>query len=190
MPTRKIFVVGVEENSKNQSTKKDGRKASKSGICKSSYTGGLHVFTILCCCILAMSILTLVPRHNSILEPAHWFEVNIPSAIACFIMTTVTVLDFIVIFERNSLVTIQFFLKTYLTTYLTVTTCYCTIYMIWTMILEYNHPMPYVGVLVIFPLRIVSMVSLPEEFRILIDSLFYYPNQSNFILLQCNIILY
>ena len=107
-----------------------------------------------------MSILTLIPRHNSILEPAYWFEVNIPSAMACFSLTTIVVLDFIVIFEKNSLVTIQFFLKTYLATYLTVTTFYCTIYMVWTMILEYNHPMPHVGALVNFPLRIVSMVSL------------------------------
>ena len=131
MPARKIFVICRDENPKKQSsTKKDGTKARKSGINDSCYTGGLHVFTILCCCSLAMSVLTLIPRHNSILEPAYWFEVNIPSAMACFIVTTMIVLDFIVIFEKNSLVTIQFFLMTYLATYLTVTTCYCTIYII------------------------------------------------------------
>ena len=169
MPTRKIFVVGGEEIPEKQSAnKKDGRKTRKSGVYNSSYTGSLHVFTILCCCSLAMSMLTLIPRHNSILEPAYWFEVNIPSAMACFIEITMIVLDFIVIFEKNSLITIRFFLTTYLATYLTVTTCYCTIHIIWTVILEYNHPMPHVGALVNWNLKMVSIVSLsltlPREF--------------------------
>ena len=56
MTTRKIFVVGGEQHSRTQSsTKRNSRKARKSGIFNSSYTGGLHIFTILCCCGVAMS---------------------------------------------------------------------------------------------------------------------------------------
>ena len=169
MTTEKISVIhGEEATEKQSSIWKNGRMECKSDNPNINYWSGLHVFTVLCCCSLAMSVLTLIPRHNSILEPAYWFEVNIPSAMACFIVTTMIVLDFIVIFEKNYLITIKFFLMTYLATYMTVTTCYCTIYIIWTVISEYNHPMPHVGVIVNWNLRIVSMVSLflilPREF--------------------------
>ena len=108
-----------------------------------------------------MSILTLIPRHNSIIDQSYWYESNITLAMTCFILTMVIVLDFIVMFPKNSFVTTQFFLKNYFATFVTCITCYCTCYMIWTMILEYNHPIPNIGIIIYFPMKIVSIVSLP-----------------------------
>ena len=134
------------------------RKSSYSNINRWSV---LHVFTILFCCALVMSIMTLIPRHNSILDQSYWFEINIVTATSYFIMTVVIVLDFIILFEKGSFVTIQFFLKNYLATFLTWIVCFCVSYMIWTLILEYNHPMPMYGFYLHFPTKIVSAVSLP-----------------------------
>ena len=134
------------------------RKSSYSNINRWSV---LHVFTILFCCALVMSIMTLIPRHNSILDQSYWFEINIVTATSYFIMTVVIVLDFIILFEKGSFVTIQFFLKNYLATFLTWIACFCVSYMIWTLILEYNHPMPMYGFYLHFPTKIVSAVSLP-----------------------------
>ena len=119
--------------------------AKDSDDAKNSYWNWLHILSILCCCGLAMSMMTLMPRHNSILEPSYWFEVNITTSAAYFMMTAMIVLDFWILFGRKSFVYVRFFLKNYLATFLTWIIYFCLSYMIWTMILEYNHPMPMVN---------------------------------------------
>ena len=160
MKTETIFVIHGEEATKKQSSlRKNGRNARDSDNPSINYWSGLHVFTILCCSGLVMSILTLIPRHNSLLDQSYWFEINIVVAIAYFTVTASTVLDFLVLFEKNSLVTIRLFLKSYLATFVTWIVCFCTIYMIWTMMLDYNHPMPWIGFIVHVPTKIVSSIS-------------------------------
>ena len=113
-------------------------------------------------------VMTVMPRHNSILEPSYWFEVNITTSAAYFMMTAMIVLDFWILFGRKSFVYVRFFLKNYLATFLTWIIYFCLSYMIWTMILEYNHPMPMVNQYGFFVTKIASISSLllmlPKEF--------------------------
>ena len=161
MTNREIFVIDGEDNKKEQSSvRKDRRMAHKFGNSNSMYWNGLHVFTILCCCGLAMSILTLIPRHNPFHDQSYWFEFSFVAANTYFIGTVGIVLDFVVLFEMRSLVTIRFFLKNYLATFLTWILSFCTGYMIWTLILDYNYPIPVNGALFHWPAKIVSLVSL------------------------------
>lgn len=157
MATRKIFVVSGEESSKEESsTRRNGNRARIAGVTNIKFMGGLHVLSILCCCGLAMSVLTLIPRHNSILDQSYWFEINIVMAMKYFIATAVVVLDIIVLFEKNSWVPTRFFLKNFLATFSTWIIFYCATYMIWTMVLEYNHPMPFFHVILSHPTKMVS----------------------------------
>ena len=155
-------MVNQEEILENQSQiRENGRMAKKSGDSTISYWSGLHVFSILCCCGLAMSILTLIPRHNSLLDQSYWLEISIVAAPAYLIRTALIALDFIVLFENDSMITPRIFVKCYLANFLTWIVGYCTIYMIWKMILEYNHPMPLYNFILYFPTKIVSVVSVP-----------------------------
>ena len=124
-----------------------------------SYWNWFHILSILCCCGLAMSMMTLMPRHNSILEPSYWFEVNITTSAAYFMMTAMIVLDFWILFGRKSFVYVRFFLKNYLATFMTWIIYFCLSYIIWTMILEYNHPMPMVNQYGFFVTKIASISS-------------------------------
>ena len=108
-----------------------------------------------------MSILTLIPRHNSIQDPSYWYETTIVAAPAWFIRTAMIVVDFMVLFENDSVITTRIFFKSYLANFLTWLVGYFTIYMIWTMILEYNYPMPMFDLILYFPTRIASFISLP-----------------------------
>ena len=165
MTTGKIFLIHGEDISKKQSSiRRNGRLAPTSGNSNSNYWSMLHVFSILCLSGLAMSILTLIPRHNSILDQSYWFEISIVAAPAYLIRTAITVLDYIVLFEKDSMITTRIFFKTYFANFLTWIVGYCAIYMIWTMILEYNHPMPFVDLILYFPLKMASSVSLPLMF--------------------------
>ena len=162
MATRKIFVINGEETTKKQSSIGRNRgMARKSGNPNINYWSGLHVFTILCCCGLVMSILTLIPRHDPILDQKYWFEINILMAGTSFIMQANMVLDFVVLLGKRSLVTIRFFLKNWLAYFLTWIIGVCTIYVIWTMILEYNYPMPWWVFILYIPTKIVSVLSVP-----------------------------
>ena len=139
------MIDGEETTEKQPSRRKNGGLVRKSGNQNINYWSGFHVFTVLCCCGLAMSILTLIPRHNSIHDQSYWFEISTVTAISYLITTAVIVLDFVVLFQNTSVVTIRFFLKNYFATFLTWLICFCTSYIIWTVILEYNHPMPLIG---------------------------------------------
>ena len=161
MASGKIFLVNGDNILENQSqVTKNARIVKQSGDSTISYWSGLHVFSILCCCGLAMSIMTLIPRHNSMIDQSYWFEINILTATVYFIMTAMIVVDFIVLFEKSSLVTIRFFLNNYFATFLTWIIGFCISYIIWTMILEHNHPMPFTGVIFHFPTKLASVLSL------------------------------
>lgn len=164
MKTRQIFLIDGREGTKKQSTIRGNKKiANKSGNQHINYWSGFHVFTILCSCVLAVSILTVMPRHNSIIDQSYWFDINIVTASLCFISRAVILLDFIVLFGKSSVVTIRFFLKNYLANFLTRVIGFLVVYMIWTKILEYNHPMPWWGLILYFPNKIVLLM-LPREF--------------------------
>ena len=80
MATEKIFSIPGKEILKDKScNKNDDGKDEESEVLTVNYRSGLHVFTILLGCGLAMSILTLISRHNSIKEPTYWFEIIFPA---------------------------------------------------------------------------------------------------------------
>ena len=77
MAPRKIFIISPMETSTVQSSNRNGDEiAEASPVPDIKYRNGLHVLTILCCSALATSIFALIPRHNSIIEPSYWFEIN------------------------------------------------------------------------------------------------------------------
>ena len=170
MITKKIFTVSGQENPMDKSSNSgNGRRARQSGISKISFRSGLLIFSILCCCGIAMSILTLIPRHNSILYQKYWYEISIPASMANFTMVVVTFLHFIVLVEKDSLVTIGFFFKTFIGALLTWIICFCITYLFWTLISEYNHPMPLLGIIsgpigAKIGIIVSFLVMLPNEF--------------------------
>ena len=77
MTSEKIFsITGKEIPKEKPCSKNNDTTAETSDISKISYRHGLHVFTILIGCGLAMSILALIPRHNSVENQTYWFEVS------------------------------------------------------------------------------------------------------------------
>ena len=162
MTKTQIFVIDGEETTEEKSsTRRNGSIVRKSYNGNINYWSGLHIFTIVCCCGSLMSILTLIPRHNSIIDQSFWFEISAVAAITWLLATAVMVMDFTIMFSNRSLVSIRFFLKNYMACFLTWLICFCTSYMIWTMILENSHPMPWIGLIVYLTTKIVSVVSLP-----------------------------
>ena len=101
----------------------------------------------------------MIPRHNSILDPSYWFEVNIPTGMGLFLMTTVMILECIILTEDDSFVSIHHFMRLYFFLFLSWIILYCTCCISWSIVLGHNHPMPFIGLICYFPTKLLSIGS-------------------------------
>ena len=161
MPNGKLFIISGKDNSEEKLSNRKDRVAIALVDPDSSYKNGFHLLSILCSCGLALSIFTLIPRHNSILEPSYWYEIIFPAGFMLIFWTVALALDFFVLTEKDVLITIQLFFKNFLASLLTWNTIFFLCHMIWTTVLEYNHPMPLFGSICYCITTIVSYASLP-----------------------------
>ena len=155
----KIFSITGTEISRDKSSNKNKSEKFRGSVvadtindmrCVASYWNGLHIFSVLCACGLAMSILALIPRHNAILDPTFWFEINIPAGFGIILLQAEIFLDFSILIGKNSLISVRLVVKIFLVSLVTWATIFITFYIIWTTMLEYNAPMPLVGLLYFF----------------------------------------
>ena len=161
MTTRKIFIISGKESSEEESSSRKNVKIAKALVeSKIKYWHGLHVLSILSCCALAMSVVALIPRNNSILEQSYWFEIIFPAEFGVAITATMKVLDLFLWTKKKSLLTFRFLAKYYSVVLLTWITSFSVSYIIWTQISEYNHPMPLFGLLCRLTNWVVELASL------------------------------
>ena len=105
----------------------------------------LHILTILALFALVISPISLIPRHNSILCPEYWYEIDIPVVIAMFFSSTTLIINCHVFINRQSLTSVSVILKIWLM-YVTGFIVPSTVsYIVWSIYLQYNHPMPLLG---------------------------------------------
>ena len=98
---------------------------------------------MLALCILSSSTILLFPQHNAILFPEYWYESMIMGSVSFVLslsMDTMVALKFYVM--ADFMLSFWVFIRLYLATAVAwVMTC-CFSYAIWSVYLEYNHPMP------------------------------------------------
>lgn len=92
-----------------------------------------------------VSTQTLIPRHNSIIYPRFWFEVNLPVSLHIFLSSIGTVLDIFIFTKLEFLKSIFVVLKYFSWTLLGWIIPYVMCYLIWSMYFGYNHPIPLLG---------------------------------------------
>ena len=156
----KIFRIILKESSKEENNEREDSKNEtfqfpKHMICRN----GLQLIGILGVSLSAVSFLILIPRHNSILEPEHWFEMLLPAAAGCLLASSMMILSCSILTETNYFVSTQFILKIFLLRFLIWATFYCICYIVWTGFLEYNHPMPFLGLISYYPMAQISLQS-------------------------------
>ena len=163
LTTEKIFTITVKEILKEKSCRKnDNGKDEGSEVSTISYRSGLHVFTILFGCGLAMSIETLIPRHNSIQEPIYWFEIIFPFGFGTIFSISSIMIDLSILMEKETMISIVLYLKVIVVYLLSWIVAFCSCYILWTIILGYNHPMPQVGILCYLFYFHVVILTLPR----------------------------
>ena len=184
MTTSNIFYVSVEDVSREEQPESKSYGRNNHPLVFVSYWNGLHILGILLLCTLVISVHTSIPRHNSILEPSYWFEVNTPAGMGLFLMTTVMILECIILTEDDSFASIHHFMRLYFFLFLSWIILYCTSYTLWSIVLGYNHPMPFIGLICYFPTKLLSIGS----FTILLS--LHRVSESRFMQKQKKFMLY
>ena len=102
--------------------------------------------------IILVSILfvipwTTIPRTNSIIYQAYWLELLLPAASISILDAGYDLLDLTIWTKEKSLISLKVFSKMFLTYGSISIVAYVLSYVIWCLILGYNHPLPYVSLL-------------------------------------------
>ena len=115
-----------------------------------SYWNLLYVPVILFACTVATFPQAMIPRHNSIIHPAYWFENNLVFGFALLTLTTVYVLECFILTEEKTLISFWVFLRLFIWNMIGWLVPYCLAFYLWSIHLGYRHPMPLVGVIWLF----------------------------------------
>ena len=161
MTKEKVFVIAGTNIQKNESAKRKNHEDRSLEDSNKSYWNGCHIVSTLLTCGITMSVSTLIPRHNSIIEPTSWFEMMFVVGFVMITEIAETIWSLAILMQKNSLFSISLFVKLFMVSFLTWISIYCFCYILWTTIIGYNHPMPLVGMACGLPAKIVQIVSLP-----------------------------
>ena len=113
---------------------------------KASYWNALYIPLILGISILTTSILTLIPRHNSMAYPEYWFEMAIILVLVFSTTSTISyVTEVFIYMDLEYLASVNIVTKHFLRTLIAFGIPYGILCFGWTNFLQYNHPMPFLG---------------------------------------------
>lgn len=125
-----------------------------------SYWNIMYIFVILVGCTIETSIVTMIPRHNTILYPEFWYEPMILVVLTVFLRLAVaTIMELFIFSNVQELLTPKVFLKLFLAYSLPFVLLYCLCYFTWSVWLGRNHPLPYIGACgyVVYPVFFISV---------------------------------
>ena len=109
-----------------------------------SYWNGFYIFAILIYSVLFSSITLVIPQHDTIKHPQYWYELMYMHSLwfpANRLLHFYQSCSFV--FKMPSMITLGATFRLFLATTLGFIAPYVMSYIIWTLILDYNHPMPF-----------------------------------------------
>ena len=143
-----IKFINVRGYSRERSSKSKmyTEKAIESSSKDASYWNILHIFGVLLACLLQTSIVTLIPRQNSVVYPDYWYEGIIVFVLGVHLQATANlIMEAFIFLDEKSVLTSSIFLVVLIELVLSFIIPYCMCYIIWTFYLGYNYPIPFLG---------------------------------------------
>ena len=168
-----ISVINVPESSPQKESedefKTESKTETKTISSSVSYWNFLYILVMLVGCLLATSVVTLIPRHNSIFYPEYWYEPMVFCILTVGLRFALATIAELYIFTNvEELLFINTFLKVFVGYSMSFALPYIISYSIWTIHFERNHPVPFIGYCV-FSMNLASMAAVwylfPSEIR-------------------------
>ena len=169
MDEDKISVISIECISSNENQiklKEDKERTQKDNDV--SPLNICHVLSVLAICVAFTSIITLVPRTNSIFYQSYWYEFNICILVLMILLTTADAFNIATFLKEESIYSFWMPLKIYSLYMVTWVVPYLIAYLVWCHYLNYSWPIPFLGYnyflyLIVRP--IAQWISFPYDLR-------------------------
>ena len=120
---------------------------------------GFLLFGIIGLCVVFAIPWTTIPRTNSIIYQSNWMEALIPAASIHVLFTLSVCLDLAIWTKEKDLMSMSNNLKLFSMSLATYTILYMFCYVIWSVYLQLNHPMPLLGVISV-PMILIFSIGL------------------------------
>ena len=120
---------------------------------------GIPVIGIVGCSVLFAIPWTTIPRTDSIIHQSHWMEFNIPGATHTFLGTGVGIIALSKYTKEESLMSIWNFSKVCLFNLITWNLLYISAYLVWSVYLQFNHPLPNLAYMIV-PTLVLNMIGV------------------------------
>jgi hypothetical protein len=125
----------------------------------------LYIFIILVSSILVTLPATLFPLHNAMKHPEYWWEIIIPVALGLSAFDTLNnMFELKMIFSFMTLKSFKGYLRLYSINFLTTTITIILCFLIWTVLMGNNHPIPFLGGIIYVVISIVQCIALWFQF--------------------------
>ena len=129
-----------------------------------SYWNGLFIIAALVICIMYSCTLLIIPQHDVIQSPQYWYELIIIFTVVYPVYNVLgSMQDCYISFGTASILTSRTAAHLFLASAMGFNVPYCLCYLIWTIGLGYNPPIPF-AVFCCYPMVIVFCVVLWFEF--------------------------
>ena len=154
-----ISIISQEEMDNNQETKERRRKNDSVATKDKCKVISISIVKIVGFSILFVIPWTIIPRTNSILYQSYWLEASLPVATTTILNIGSISLDLKTWTKERDLFPLFTYLIFYLMTLIPYMILYISSYVFWSIYLDYNHPMPNLG-LMLLPTNIIALLSL------------------------------
>ena len=115
-----------------------------------SYWNLQHIGTIISISVIPLTVVMLIPRHNSIIYPSYWFEVPILTLyLTIFEAVNINTIIYLLT-NQKEILKIAIFLKLYLVFAILNGFTYTVAYFLWVIVIDKNHPIPFLGLITFF----------------------------------------
>ena len=157
MNTDKISVISVQEIS-CEGKEQDENDQNKSYV-NVPKTLVVSILGIITTSIIFLIPWTIIPRSNSIVYQSHWMEINLPLLANWILIAGVDILNLMVWTKEKSIASLLLLVKLFLSNVIGWNVLYTLCYLVWTILLGFNHPSPWIAYLT-YPAYIPFLVSL------------------------------
>ena len=138
-----ISVISIQDINRKEVREDANTEASEFFRKGSVKTIGLSVFKVMSMALLSCVPWNLIPRTNSIVYQSYWMEILFPLFTAnCGLGALQHSLNLAIWFKEDVLMSIKNFGRLYFLSVIPYTICYISAYSIWSVYLQYNHPLP------------------------------------------------
>ena len=137
-----ISVISNKEITLAETNENNKKKESKFSLKDLFETLGISAFGIIGFTCFFTIPWTLIPRTDSIIYQSHWMEVLLPWATTLLLITGTQVLELRTWTKEKELMSIWNYLKIYSMHLIPYAILYFLSYIIWSVYLQFNHPLP------------------------------------------------